>query len=206
METHPRDGRRNILYLLERADRKIVGNYLFSQWRYYTHWAMGWDDYITDFLRRIISILESKYEAEKLKIVKVVIKGASGYGPCDDAYEDALIVSETGIQYLYKPMCPEIHRPRKWSYKTDRPEYAEYWSELCRLMPEILALGEDIILDGCETTFIVTYEDKSKAVKTFWAIYEESLISCFHLVRMMVPGGEDIPEVINVSENDEETE
>lgn len=28
-----REERRNILYLLEYADRQVVGNYLFSQWR-----------------------------------------------------------------------------------------------------------------------------------------------------------------------------
>lgn len=55
-----REGRRYILYLLERADRQIVGNYLFSVWRYYTHWAMSGDPYITDFLRRMIVILERK--------------------------------------------------------------------------------------------------------------------------------------------------
>ena len=59
-----REERRNVLYLLEHADRQIVGNYLFSMWRYYTHWAMGYDDFATDFLRRIIAILELKYAAE----------------------------------------------------------------------------------------------------------------------------------------------
>ena len=54
--------RRNILYLLEHADRQIVGNYLFSTWRDYTHWCIPYgDEYATNFLRRIIAILESKY-------------------------------------------------------------------------------------------------------------------------------------------------
>jgi len=58
-----REERKNILYLLEHADRQIVGNYLFSTWRDYTHWCIPYDDaYATDFLRRIIVILESKYE------------------------------------------------------------------------------------------------------------------------------------------------
>ena len=57
-----REERRNILYLLEHADRQIVGNYLFSTWRDYTHWCIPYgDEYATDFLRRIIAILESKY-------------------------------------------------------------------------------------------------------------------------------------------------
>ena len=48
------------------ADRQIVGNFLYSEWRYYTHWALPgeYDPYITDYLQRVIRILESKYEAE----------------------------------------------------------------------------------------------------------------------------------------------
>ena len=58
-----REEKRNILYLLEHADRQIVGNYLFSEWRYWTHWAMApASKYDVDFLRRIIAILEAKYE------------------------------------------------------------------------------------------------------------------------------------------------
>ena len=59
-----REGKRNILYVLEHAPRQIVGNYLFSMWRYYTHWSDGYDHYDVDFLRRIIRILEEKFEEE----------------------------------------------------------------------------------------------------------------------------------------------
>ena len=59
-----REEYKNILYLLEHADRQIVGNYLFSEWRYFTHWSYGWDHYDVDFLRRIIRILETKYNEE----------------------------------------------------------------------------------------------------------------------------------------------
>lgn len=59
-----REKRRNILYLLEHADRQIVGNYLFSTWRFYTHWSYGYNDYDVDFIRRIMKILEAKYEQE----------------------------------------------------------------------------------------------------------------------------------------------
>ncbi len=57
-----RQEKRNLLYLLEHAERTIVGNYLFSYWRWLTHWLMyGYDDYEVDFVRRIIRILEDKY-------------------------------------------------------------------------------------------------------------------------------------------------
>lgn len=56
-----RERKHNILYLLEHADLQIVGNYLFSHWRYYTHWAYSYDEYDVDFLKRIIAILKAKY-------------------------------------------------------------------------------------------------------------------------------------------------
>ena len=59
-----RERRRNILYLLEHAERQIVGNYLFSKWRQYTHWNDSYNEYDVDFLRRIIAILEKAYERE----------------------------------------------------------------------------------------------------------------------------------------------
>ena len=60
-----REGKRNILYVLEHAPQQIVGNYLFSMWRYFTHWNNGWSHYDVDFLRRIIRILETNYEKMK---------------------------------------------------------------------------------------------------------------------------------------------
>lgn len=44
----PREEKRNNLYLLEHADRQIVGNYLFSYWRYLTHWAGPYSEYEVD--------------------------------------------------------------------------------------------------------------------------------------------------------------
>lgn len=57
-----REGRRQILYILEHAPINIIGNYLFSYWRYLTHWSFGYDKYDEDMLKRILVILEKKYE------------------------------------------------------------------------------------------------------------------------------------------------
>lgn len=62
-----REKKRNWLYYLEHAPRQIVGNYLFSYWRYLTHWAYSYDKYDVDYLVRIIKILEKLY-AEENKI------------------------------------------------------------------------------------------------------------------------------------------
>lgn len=53
--------KRNTLHVLEHAGRQIIGNYLFSYWRYLTHWSMGWSKYDVDFLHRIITILKQTY-------------------------------------------------------------------------------------------------------------------------------------------------
>lgn len=60
-----REKRKNNLYLLEHAGKQIVGNYLFSHWRYLTHWAMGYDEFEIDYLRRIIEILEKCYQNDQ---------------------------------------------------------------------------------------------------------------------------------------------
>ena len=57
-----RDKKRNYLYVLEHSDRQMVGTFLFSYWRYLTHWSYGYTEYDVDFLRRVIYILEKKYE------------------------------------------------------------------------------------------------------------------------------------------------
>ena len=56
-----REQRRNNLYVLEHADRQIVGNHLFSEWRYLTHWNMAAvNEYDIDYLHRVIDILNEK--------------------------------------------------------------------------------------------------------------------------------------------------
>lgn len=56
-----REENRNRLYVLEHANRQIVGNELFSYWRYLTHWSCGYTEYDVDFIKRVIKILEYKY-------------------------------------------------------------------------------------------------------------------------------------------------
>ena len=63
IEPKTSDERKNTLYILRRASRKTVGNFLFSEWRYFTHWGRGFDGYYDyEYLCQIIEILESKYE------------------------------------------------------------------------------------------------------------------------------------------------
>ncbi len=60
-----RERKKNNLYYLEHANRQFVGNYLFSEWRYFTHWSMsGYTEWDVDYLMRIIAILEDKYKED----------------------------------------------------------------------------------------------------------------------------------------------
>ena len=70
MPNSEREEKRNNLYYLEHAPREIVGNYLFSYWRYLTHWSYSYDKYDVDYLIRIIAILEKLY-AEENKIESI---------------------------------------------------------------------------------------------------------------------------------------
>ena len=56
-----REERRNLLYLLEHADRQIVGNYLFSEWRKYVKSELSYDQFDLDFIFRVMDIWESRY-------------------------------------------------------------------------------------------------------------------------------------------------
>ena len=50
-------------------------------------------------------------------IIRIVIKGGSGYGPVDEAFSDKVTIDCDSIRYEYKPVVEsEINTPRKWSY------------------------------------------------------------------------------------------
>ena len=91
-----REKYKNILYLLEHADRQIIGNFLFSQWRYFTHESSSWDHYDVDFLRRIIRILESKYTEEGPVIIKENAR-------IEEYYEGLKLWNDMPIEVLYTP-------------------------------------------------------------------------------------------------------
>lgn len=38
-----------------------------------------------------------------MQIIRIVIKGASGYGPVDEAYEDKVTLTPSSISYEYNP-------------------------------------------------------------------------------------------------------
>lgn len=64
-----------------------------------------------------------------MDIVKIVIKGASGYCSVDEAYKDKISLTDSSISYEYKPhemSRLENNVYRKWTYKTTSPIYNKY--------------------------------------------------------------------------------
>ena len=50
-------------------------------------------------------------------IIRIIIKGGSGYGPVDEAYSDKVTIDRGSIRYEYEPVVEsDIKVPRKWSY------------------------------------------------------------------------------------------
>ena len=107
-----------------------------------------------------------------MRIVRIIIKGGSGYGCADDAYEDKIVLTESSISYEYKPhpmSQSEFNVHRKWSYKTDSPLFKSIFTEVATKTPEYL--HNDEILFACDigpTIITATYEDKHRETVNYF--------------------------------------
>ena len=64
-------------------------------------------------------------------IIRIIIKGESGYGPVDEAFTDKVTIDLDSIRYEYKPVVEsKINVPRKWSYKTSSPIFQKRFKEV----------------------------------------------------------------------------
>ena len=139
------------------------------------------------------------------EIVKIVIKGGSGYGPADEAYNDKVIIEQKGISYEYIPMCESETNPvRKWSYKTSSPIYGMLYEKLKESMIFVIEPSiEMFYTDIGSIEFIITYDDKTKFKKTFWVPGDE-FKEVFSIVKQMIPGCEYVPAVLLTEEDYED--
>ena len=140
-----------------------------------------------------------------MKIVRIVIKGASGYGPVDEAYEDKVTLTPSSISYEYKPHpCAqsETNIHKKWSYKTTSPAFAELFAEIAAKTPEYLHNNDDVLmaLDIGPIDLVATFEDKQKESLHLFCP-SEYFADLFRLIKQMVPGCEDIPAVLLTQED-----
>lgn len=141
-------------------------------------------------------------------IARIVIKGASGYGSADEAYNEVSI-TPTSISYEYKPMYEsELNPSRKWSYKTNSPIFRMMYDKVAGMIPAIIERGiQEFCTDIGGIEFNITYSDKTKFKEIYWGpgdYFEELLVA----IKRMVPETEYTPAFLLTSEDfdDEEDE
>ena len=140
------------------------------------------------------------------KIVRITIKGASGYGSVDEAYEDKITLTESSINYEYKPhpmSNTETNVYRKWSYKTTSPIFKEIFLNVASMTPDILNNEEDLfVCDIGPTEIIVSYDDKHRDHEYFFCP-SEHFRDWFRLIKKLVPECEYTPAVLLTSDDEE---
>ena len=136
------------------------------------------------------------------EIIKVVIKGASGFCCEDEAYHDRLVITPEGMNYEYIPLIEsEINPKRKWKYITTSPVYREMYRRIVEMIPGIIqseTVEECTDIGGIE--FQITYSDKNKVKKLFW-VQGDYFADLFNLIKKIVPECEYIPAVLLTSED-----
>ncbi|MCC0645673.1 hypothetical protein KGF41_15540 [Clostridioides sp. ZZV14-6150] len=137
-----------------------------------------------------------------LEIVRIVIKGSSGYCCVDEAFKDKVTITSMSITYEYTPyMETQINPRRTWSYKTDSPLFKMIYCKIADIIPgvierEVTEFSTDI--GGIE--FDITYFDKSKFKKIYWVLgdYFEDL---FKVIKQLIPETEYTPAVLLTSDD-----
>lgn len=144
-----------------------------------------------------------------MDIVRIIIKGASGYGSIDEAYEDKITLTPSSISYEYKPhpmSQSETNIYRKWSYKTTSPIFAEIYKRVEAMTPKYLYNDEVLfVTDIGPTTITATFEDKHRETVNYFCP-DEFFADYFRLIKQMVPACEYVPAVLITSEDYEEAE
>lgn len=136
------------------------------------------------------------------EIIRITIKGESGYGCSDEAYSEKITITPSSVSFEYKPAIEsEFHVFRKWSYKTNSSLFLELFVKISSMMDKIL--HPEIVCDCTDiggTEFIVTYADKSKESKLYFCPADE-FEECFKLIKLMVPGSETLPVMLMTSDD-----
>lgn len=144
-----------------------------------------------------------------MKITKIVIKGASGYGPVDEAYEDKITLTDSSISYEYKPhemSESETNVYRKWTYKTTSPIFKHIFKEVTEKTPYYLYNDEILFAtDIGPTEIIATFEDKHKEKASYFCP-SEFFREYFNLIKQLVPETEYTPAVLLTTDDFDDEE
>lgn len=137
------------------------------------------------------------------EIIRIVLKGSSGYGPYELAYKDKLTLTSNSIVYEYVPeQESEKNSSKKWKYSTNSPEFKIIFDRLSQAVETVSSgdLDSDLVADVGFTELLVTYSDKTKNAGMFWTT-GEGFEEIFTLIKRLVPEIEDTPEVIKTNED-----
>ena len=135
-------------------------------------------------------------------IRKITIKGFSGYGPYDEAYEDKITLTTDSISYEYIPTVEsEINPKRKWRYTTNSPIFSTTYDRISKLIEEILQKEiEAFCTDIGGMEFSLLYTNKSRVKKHYW-LPADHFYEVVKLIRTMVPQTEYTPAVLLLEED-----
>lgn len=144
-----------------------------------------------------------------MEITRIVIKGASGYGPIDEAYEDRVTITDSSISYEYKPHPMsnlETNVYRKWSYKTTSPIFKQIFKEVAAMTLDIIYNDEILFTrDIGPTDITVTFEDKHREKANFFCP-SEFFLEYFRAIKKLVPACEYTPAVLLTRDDFDEEE
>ena len=131
------------------------------------------------------------------EIIRITIKGESGYGHINEAYQDKITICKDSIRYEYKPMVvSKDNLMSSWSYKTSSSTFYQLFLNAGKAVEKIIDMDHDLRATdiGC-TSFVITYSDKTRKMRNFF-LPPNDFKQCFSIITQMIPSCEDIPKVI----------
>ena len=140
-------------------------------------------------------------------IIRIVIRGSSGYCCSDEAFNDKVTITPDSISYEYVPyMETEVNPKRKWSYKTNSPIFKMTYGDIARMITGNIKKGvEEFCTDIGGIEFNITYSDKSKFKETYW-VPGDYFKELFMAIKSLVPESEYTPAVLLMPEDYEDEE
>ena len=140
-------------------------------------------------------------------IIRIVIKGSSGYCCFDEVFSDKVTITPKSISYEYVPcMETEVNPKRKWNYKTNSPIFRRKYDDIVGMIPEIIEKGvEEFWTDIGAIEFNITYSDKTKFKETYW-VPGDYFKELFVAIKSLIPESEYTPAVLLTSEDYEDEE
>lgn len=141
------------------------------------------------------------------EITRIVIKGSSGYGCYDEAFNDKVTITKDSISYEYVPYHEtDINPKRKWSYKTNSPIFKMKYDKVASMLPIIIERGvEESCTDIGGIEFNITYSDKTKYKEIYW-VPGDYFKELFIEIKSLVPECEYVPAVLLTSDDYREEE